>query len=70
MNYTIIIIAVLLIVYFFWDYLHESFDTIQEKIDANKKYFANNKSPSYEDYRDSVPGGNFVDYSKYKKEFA
>lgn len=70
MNYTLIIVSILLILFFVYEYSVESFDTVQEKKSANEKYFSNNKNPSYEDYRDAVPGGNFVDYTKYKKEFA
>lgn len=69
MNYTVTIIAVLLIFFLIMKSRRESFDTIQEKRDANKDYFSDNSKPTYEDYRSKVPGANFVDYNKYKKEF-
>lgn len=69
MHYTLIIISILLILFFVYEYSSESFDTIKEKKTANEKYFTDNKNPTYEDYRDSVPGSSFVDYVKFKKEF-
>lgn len=70
MNVTVTIIALLLIFFIVMTLQSESFDTLEEKRDANKKYFEDNKKPSYTDYRDTVPEGHFVDYDKYKKEFA
>lgn len=69
MNYTVTIIAILLIFFLIMKSRRESFDTIQEKRDVNKNYFQENSNPTYEDYRDKVPEANFVDYNKYKKEF-
>ena len=70
MNVTVTIIALLLIFFIVMTLRSESFDTLEEKRDANKKYFDDNKKPSYVDYRDTVPEANFVDYDKFKKEFA
>lgn len=66
MNTVTLIVAAIITIFLLISYRREGFETIAEKDKAHKDYFSGTQSPTYEDYRERVAGGNVVDYMKYK----
>lgn len=67
-----ILVVVLIVVLYLLFKDRENFDTNEERDKVNKEWFNNAKSKgavNYESYRDTVPGANIVDYTKYKKDY-
>lgn len=67
MNVTILIIAILIGIFIVYYTSRETFATNVERDSAHEHYFKNNSDPNFEEYRNVVPDGNIVDYTKYKK---